>query len=136
MRLSSSDVTLIMDGCTTDANTIDAFINSAELLMNRVFGTGETLSELELTEIERFLVAHMISSTVYKSTSREKLGDAEMEYTGKWDTGLKSTPYGQMVLLLDSTGKLANLGVAAATIYAVKGPDRTPTNYFDNYTWE
>ena len=50
----------------------------------------------------------------------EKLGDATVMYTGKWDKYLASTPYGQMVLTLDFTNRLGKLGKSSASIYAVK----------------
>ena len=65
----------------------------------------------------------MIASSLDRVASEEKLGDASIKYTGQWGKKLESTPYGQMVLTLDPTGLIGNLGKSAATIYAVKGFD-------------
>jgi len=58
-----------------------------------------------------------------RMASKEKVGEAEVTYTGKWGELLKSTPYGQMVLLLDTTGKIANAGKAKASMYAIPNFD-------------
>ena len=61
--------------------------------------------------------------TSIRTTSDEKIGDVSVKYTGKWGELLKSTPYGQMALALDITGKLARAGKTGASIYAVKSFD-------------
>jgi hypothetical protein len=116
-RVTYTDVKAIMDGCTTADATVTIFITSANTLLNN---TSTGLSEETLTEIEKWLAAHLIASTVFRTTADEKVGDASVTYTGKWGMKLESTPYGQMVLLLDSTGLLATAGKMAAKIYAVK----------------
>jgi hypothetical protein len=116
-RVTYTDVKAIMDNCTTADSTVTIFITSAHTMIDSV---NPLLAEEVLTEIEKWLAAHLIASTVFRTTSDEKLGDASVTYTGKWGMKLESTPYGQMVLLLDSTGALANAGKGAATIYAVK----------------
>ena len=117
-RVTEAEVKLIMDACTTDSASMQAFIDSGTLVINSIFGADD---DSDLTkEIERWFVAHMIASTVFRTTSDEKVGDAAVTYTGKWGMNLDSTPYGQMVKTLDSTGKMANIGKMAASIYAVK----------------
>ena len=74
-----------------------------------------------LKEIERWFVAHMIASTVWRTTAEEKVGDATIKYTGQWGKDLDSTPYGQMVKQLDKTGLMvASVGKRPASIYAVR----------------
>lgn len=118
-RVDYDDVKAIMDNCTTANATITVFITSANALINKVFVNDATMSEDMLTEVEKWLAAHLIASTVFRTTSEEKLGDASLKYTGEWGKKLESTPYGQMVLLLDASGLLANAGKMAASIYAV-----------------
>jgi hypothetical protein len=118
-RVDYDDVKAIMDGCTTAGATVTIFITSANALINRVFVNDATMTEDMLTEIEKWLAAHLIASTVFRTTSDEKLGDASVKYTGEWGKKLESTPYGQMVLLLDASGLLANAGKMSATITAV-----------------
>ena len=118
-RVTHDEVKDIMDNCTTADAIVTVFITSANALINRVFVNDATMSEDMLTEIEKWLAAHLISSTVFRIASEEKLGDASLKYTGEWGKKLESTPYGQMVLLLDASGLLANAGKTAASIYAV-----------------
>jgi hypothetical protein len=117
-RVTEAEVKLIMDGCSTDSSSMQAFIEAGTLVINSVFGSADN-SDLT-KEIEKWFVAHMVASTVYRTTADEKLGDAAVTYTGKWGMNLDSTPYGQMVKVLDPTGLMANIGKSAASIYAVK----------------
>ena len=118
-RVTSAEVLAIMDNCPlTD---VDVFIESGTLVIDSVFGSTNTDSLVK--EIERWFVAHMVASTVYRTTVDEKLGDAAVTYTGKWGMNLDSTPYGQTVKTLDLTGKMGNIGKMSASIYAVKSFD-------------
>jgi hypothetical protein len=120
-RVTYSDVKAIMDNCTTADATVTIFITSANTIVNKVFVDSTSMSVAELAQIEKWLAAHLIASTVFRTTSEETVGDATAKFTGQWGKKLEATPYGQMVLVLDSTGLMANAGKNAATIYAVKG---------------
>ena len=119
-RVTAVEVKAIMDNCTVLDATVNVFIAAGTLLIDKVFVNDTTSGDDTLKELERWFVAHMIASTLSRTTSEEKLGEAAVKYTGKWGMKLESTPYGQMVLTLDSTGKMANVGKMAASIYAVK----------------
>ena len=119
-RVTYTDVKAIMDGCTTADATVTIFITSASVFIDKVFVNDTTTSTALLAQIEKWLAAHLIASTVFRTTSEEKLGDASLKYTGQWGKKLESTPYGQMVLLLDTTGMMAKAGKTAASIYAVE----------------
>jgi hypothetical protein len=118
-RVDYDDVKAIMDNCTTADATVTIFITTANAIINKVFANDTTMTEDLLTEMEKWLAAHLIASTVFRTTSEEKLGDASLKYTGEWGKKLESTPYGQMVLILDSSGLMANAGKMSATITAV-----------------
>ena len=118
-RVDYDDVKAIMDNCTTADATVTIFITTANAIINKVFVSDTTMTEDLLTEMEKWLAAHLIASTVFRTTSEEKLGDASLKYTGEWGKKLESTPYGQMVLILDSSGLMANAGKMSATITAV-----------------
>jgi hypothetical protein len=124
MRVTSTDIKLIMDGCTTDSTTIDAFITAGEQVIDRIFAASNPYTDAELKEIERWFVAHMIASTVFRTTSDEKVGDASVTYTGKWGKNLDSTPYGQMVQIIDTSGMITGTLGANATIYTIKSFDK------------
>ena len=122
-RVTATEVKEIMDNCTKSDTVINAFITSGTLIIDEVFAGETVLGTDTLKEIERWFVAHMVASTVDRQTSEEKIGDATVKYAGKWGEGLKMTSYGQMVLLLDTTGKMSNIGKQAASTYAVKSFD-------------
>ena len=123
VRTNSTDVLAILDNCEVDTSVIDDLITAASALVDKVF-TGDTdMSTTLLTEIEKWLTAHMISVSLHRTTSDEKVGDASQRFTGQWGKMLESTPYGQMVLTMDFTGKMSRAGKAAASIYAVKSFD-------------
>jgi hypothetical protein len=65
----------------------------------------------------------MIAATLHRTTSEEKLGDASVKYTGKWDKNLDSTPYGQIVKGLDTSGKMAAIGLREVSITVIKSFD-------------
>ena len=100
---------------------VQGFVNASNLMITELITSS--LSEAMLTEIERWLAAHMISMGPSRMTEREKIGDAEVKYAGKFGEGLKATSYGQMVLSLDATGAFAKLGNKTISITAIKSFD-------------
>ena len=117
VRVTSADVIAIMDGVTVSEGDINMYILSANTLVNSVLGTGTT--DL-LKEIERWFTAHLIASTRERMALKEEAGTAKITYTGTYEMGLESTPYGQTVKILDTTGLMATLGKKTASIYAIK----------------
>lgn len=124
VRVTHDEVLDIMDsGCTVSHTVIDSLIISANAVINSVFDSDTTMTETMLKEIERWFVGHMIASSLYRSTMQEEIGEAKVIYTGKWGKMLEMTPYGQMVLTLDVTGKMAKAGKSGASIYAIPNFD-------------
>jgi hypothetical protein len=122
VRTNSEDVLAIMGAPEVDEDVVTSMITAASAVVDQVLGST-TLGTVLLTNIEKWLAAHMVASSLVRSTSNEKIGDAELTYTGKWGEMLKSTPYGQMVLTLDVSGEMARTGKIKASIYAVKSFD-------------
>jgi hypothetical protein len=120
IRTNSGEVLQIMDGCTTSTTIIDRLIVAASALVDEVFENDSDVSDTLLGEIECWLTAHMIASTVWRMASEEKVGDASIKYTGQWGKNLDSTPYGQMVKMLDFTGRMAKAGLKGASITAIE----------------
>ena len=120
-RVNYTEVKAIMDHCTVADATVTTFINAGTLIIDSVFGSTNT--DALTKEIERWFVAHMLASTIARTTSDEKVGDASVKYTGQWGKRLESTPYGQMVMQLDTTGAMADVGKTSATIYAIESFD-------------
>ena len=121
LRVTASEVKEIMDGCTVVDSIVETFILAANALINKVFAGDTIMGTVLLKEIERWFTAHMLASTLVRMASKEKLGDAEITYTGKYAANLDSTPYGQMVKQLDITGKMSQyVGKQMASLRAVK----------------
>ena len=122
VRTTPAEVRLIMDNLTETAVSnavINSFILGANALVTKVLGDDADIGSVLLVDIERWFTAHMIASTIHRTTTEEKLGEATVKYTGEFKQDLSSTPYGQMVKQLDVTGKMNNIGKKGAGIYAV-----------------
>lgn len=122
-RVTYDEVEQILDSCTLGETIIDVYIEAANALVTKILGDDTTIGATLLKEIERWFTAHMIASTLWRTTAKEKVGDASVEYTGEFKENLSSTPYGQMVMQLDITGKMGNLGKKAAGVYAITSFD-------------
>jgi hypothetical protein len=121
IRVIAADVKAIMPGVIILDDTVDLYIEAGSLLIDSVFGSTN-VADMTI-QIEKWFVAHMIASTQNRMTIEEKLGDASVKYHDWKGEGLSSTPYGQMVILLDRSGLMGNIGKRAATIHAVKSFD-------------
>lgn len=125
MATTATQVRLIMKKTVTqltDAQTAP-FITAAEAIVDAIFSEDTEIGTTLMDEIKVWMSAHLIASTILRMTSEEKLGDASVKYTGKWGTKLESTPYGQVILIMDITGKMASAGKMRASIFAVPGFD-------------
>lgn len=118
-RVTPNDVNAILHTDTISDSVLDSYINIANSIVTDNFSSTDALSDSELVEIERWLTAHLIAITKARMGVKEKLGDAEITYAGAFGTGLLSTPYGQTVSMLDTTGTLAALGKKKISIKAI-----------------
>jgi len=120
VRVTAAEVKAILDNTALSDTDILAYAAGANALVNEVLGTG---TEDLLTEIEKWLTAHLITISRERQALKEGAGGASITYTGNFGVGLQSTSYGQMVLVLDTTNALAALGGKAARIIAIKSFD-------------
>jgi hypothetical protein len=118
--VTATEVKEIMDGCTLTDAQVEPYISVAHTFITEVFATDTATSAAVKKELERWYAAHLIASIWDRITSKEKIGEAEVTYAVKAGSGFSSTPYGEMLLQLDVTGKIALAGKKAASIYAVK----------------
>ena len=111
-RVTPSDVQAIYayDPAILDAEAT-IFINSANIFTNKVLAAGLTDSA-QLTEIERWLGAHLIAIRDPQAAS-ERAGAVAQTLQQKVDLNFNQTRYGQQALLLDFTGTLASLNEQA-----------------------
>ncbi len=120
-RVLAADVFAIID---TSLTSIDVFINTAHRLVEGYLGASG-LDEATLTDIELYLSAHVLSvnDQRVKSTGVDVLSES---YQGQWGFGLKGTSYGQMAILLDTSG---TLGKIAEKGYPKGVPSMSVLNY-------
>lgn len=111
MRTSEAEVKEIID-TTLSVEEVAPFLTAANRLVDARL-VGE-YSDNILTEIEKHLTAHFISSRDPRIKS-EKIGDADVTYhvTSVVGEGLGSSPDGQKVKLLDYKGLLSKVRGAA-----------------------
>lgn len=116
--VTTTQLKQIIDTALEDSD-LTAHINIANNLVTQVIGSSSGLDSDTLENIELYLAAHIIAIGKERQALHEKVGPSSVIYQGKFGEGLKSTTYGQMVLTLDSTGKLANVGKQRAKIRAI-----------------
>ena len=120
MRTTAQDVLDIMGSDTTlTLLTIVPYIESSNVFVTNILD-GE-LEEVVLTEIEKWIAAHMATVTRERLSKEAGAGGAYIKYAGIWGEELSSTQYGQMALMLDTSNILRNLkeGKKQAWIFAI-----------------
>jgi len=118
--VTPDEVQSIMKTNLLTDDQIDPYIKSTHLFILRVFAGNTSLSAITLSEIEKWFTAHIIATIHDRPASQEKIGDASISYADTYAGGLASTTYGQMVMILDTTGLIAKAGKMKASIYAIK----------------
>lgn len=117
---------------TTD---LDPFIVAASIMIDRVEACATakeyTLSSTELEIIERWLAAHMYQMSDQGYTSKST-GGASASFMGQTGMYLEGTKYGQMALMLDTSGCLHAISKRqVATGFWLGTPPSSQTDYED-----
>lgn len=121
-RVTAAEVKEIINTSLTETQ-VTPYITSANVYVTDRLGSS-TLAASTLKEIERWFTAHMIASTQERISKSEEAGGARIEYVGEYGEGLKSTPYGQMCISLDTTGLLVQEGKKKISFYVLgRGDD-------------
>ena len=105
-RVTEADVLTIID-TTLGTGEIDPFIFTANMMVNGYL-EDKGLTEEVLTEIEKYLSAHILSVKDQR-VKAEKIDVLSFTYTGNFGMGLKNTQYGQMAILLDTSGTFGEI---------------------------
>ena len=105
-RTTEAEVKEIIDTDLT-VEQVAPFLTTANVLVTDIVA-GEGYDANLLGEIEKWLAAHLIIARDSR-VAKEKIGDADVTYQGKFGEGLKATAYGQQVLMLDHHKKFAEL---------------------------
>lgn len=116
-RTTAAEVKQIMPTSLADA-VVEYYITVAAEMVDDL-DANTTLGATRLEEIERWLAAHLIAITRERQGQKEKIGDAEITYAGKYGMNLQSTSYGQQAAMLDTSGTLAQLGKKKISIKAI-----------------
>lgn len=114
-RVTAAEVKEIIKTRLTNAE-VDPYVTAANVFINDVLGTGATDI---LKQIELWTAAHMIAISKTRQAKSDEAGGAKVDYTGEYGQNLAMTSYGQMALSLDSTGKLASVGLKRASISSI-----------------
>ena len=121
--MARTTATLVKQIIETDLEdpVVEGYITAASTLVDEVLA-GASLSETLLTEIERWLTAHLIASTRERIAKSEEAGGAKIVYAGEWGQGLYSTSFGQTAIAMDTSGELAAMsgGAKRASLRAIK----------------
>ena len=108
---------------------ITAQIDAANVVVTEKLGSNVTITANHLKEIERWLAAHLVACSIERQTIKEKIGATAVEFVGSQQgsagLGLALTSYGQQVMIIDTTGILANLGKRRARIDVIEAIDTT-----------
>ena len=116
-RVTGDEVKEIISTTLTAAQ-VTPFITAANIVVTAQLASTD-LASATLKEIERWFAAHLVYIRDPK-LKQEKIGDAtDTMALGTLGEGLKFTPYGQVVLTLDTTGNMANLGKRQSKIEAI-----------------
>jgi len=102
VRTDIDSVKVVIDTALEDSD-ITAFIGMANTIVTARLGDSD-LTDAILKDIETWLTAHLISVSRERFTTQEEIGDAKVTFAGKFGEEMHSTSYGQMVIMLDSTG--------------------------------
>jgi hypothetical protein len=98
-------------------------------LVTEKLGADTTLTTDHLKEIERWVSAHLVACSIERQAGKEKIGTTAVDFVGsqQGSSGMSwsLTTYGQQVLVLDTTGILANAGKRKARVDTVDAIDMT-----------
>lgn len=120
-RVNVEDVRQIFSTTLTDVQ-LSPYIAVANSIVTDKLG-ATSLGDERLANIERFLTAHIVTLTQNRETLEEEIGEARVRYANVFGKGLEATTYGQMVMTLDTTGKLHNMSRRSIKITAIKSFD-------------
>jgi hypothetical protein len=104
-RVTPTEVRQLIDTALVDA-VLSTYIDASAAIVDQAGVTG---SEPLLKEIERWLTAHLLSVTREQQLEQAAAGPASTKFLIKGGLGLNGSTYGQQLLLMDVSGKLAEV---------------------------
>jgi len=117
-RTTATEVKKILTTALSDED-INNVIEFSNRQVTEVL-SGESLTAAVLKDIETWLTAHLIAMGKERETQEERVGDVWLKFQEKRGESLRSTNFGQMVLMLDSSGKFQQATKQKTRIRAIK----------------
>ena len=107
--MARTTTTLVQGIIEVDSSiSLDPFITVANRLVTKLLDEESGLTTEDLELIERWLSAHFYAVRDPRTTA-ERAGPVSANFEGKTAMYFEFTRYGQMAMLLDTTGILSNL---------------------------
>ena len=131
IRVTEQEVLDIMDsGIEVSSTQMTAMITAASSVIDNVFADDSTVTDALLKELERWLSAHYVASTLARMAEKEKVGQAEVTYMGKWGEMLNQLRMAKFYLHWILPGNWLRLvrELLVYTQYQVLKTDGTGTN--------
>lgn len=119
-RTTATEVKEIYSTSLSDS-IIEAYIDVANDLVTEKLAGEHDDTRLEM--IEQFLSAHLVIIARDRQAREEEIGDARIIYSEVFGEGLKSTTFGQTVLMLDTSGILNSMSKRKVRIVAIESFD-------------
>jgi len=104
-RVTATEVKAIIETSESDS-AIAPQIAIATLLVDEIAAADSTVLAARLKEIERWVAAHFIASSLDPRAKSEGVKGITETIEGSFGMGFEMTRYGQQALILDSTGTL------------------------------
>ena len=113
-RTSAIEIKKIIETDISDMD-IQSYIDSATAFIDGTI--ADKLHDTLLTQIEKWLTAHLMASTREQMVKTGKGGTASATFYGYGEgKGLEHTPYGQQAVSLDFTGTLKRISEGKAKL--------------------
>ena len=128
VRTTAAAVTLLLR--KTPAKDLASFIETASSVVDDLAAIATTLTAAKLEQIERYLTAHVYEISV-PDVNSESVKGVSRKFRGKTDLGLNLTHFGQMAMIIDTTGTLRKMSrrgaVTPSADWLGYEHDETPT---------
>jgi len=123
-RTTAYKVQEVMETALTEAE-INKIIEVSNRMVTNTLGSTSLAANV-LIDIETYLTAHLIAIGKERQAISERINDIWITYQGKFGKGLEMTTFGQMVLILDTSGNFTKASKMKANISAIP---QYPENY-------
>lgn len=109
IRVTAAEVTAIIPTSIADATILAEMITTASQFVDDHLA-DQDLSTRILRSIEQYLAAHFVALTEEGGgLISSEFGDADDKWANVYESGLKSTRFGQAAISMDSSGTLARV---------------------------